>query len=59
MISLSMYFSTSSIWALAMVWFRLASMLWKLNTVKFSSVVIVLGPFQMLALRPPVENLAM
>ena len=33
--------------------FRLAV----LNTVKFSAVVIVLGPFQMLALRPPVENL--
>ena len=42
-----------------MVLLRFASMDWKLKTVKFSSVVTVLGPFQMLALRPPVENLAM
>ena len=41
-----------------MVVFLLASIDWKLNTEKFSSVVIVDGPFQIFALRPPVENLA-
>ena len=54
-----MYLSTNSICALAMVVLRLASIDWKLNTVKFSSVVTVDGPFQIFALRPPVENLAM
>ena len=53
-----MYFNTSSICALAMVVFRFDSMAWKLNTVKFSSVVTVEGPFQIFALRPPVENFA-
>lgn len=52
MISLSRYFSTSSIWALATVLFRLASRDWKLNTMKFSTVDRVDGPFQMLAFRP-------
>ena len=58
MISLSRYFSTSSIWALATVLFRLARRVWKLKTIKFSAVDRVEGPFQMLAFRPPVENLA-
>ena len=43
MISLSIYLRTSSIWAFAMVPLRFARRLWKLKTVKFSSVVMVDG----------------
>ena len=58
MISLSRYFKTRSICAFAIVLLRFASKDWKLNTIKFSTVDNVDGPFQMAEFRPPVENLA-